>query len=113
MKFSCEQCNIDFENKFSYLKHKKDNNKHNEHTIKKNDMSSGPAICPKCGKNFANEYLMKIHLMVHKRQENTETVKCELCDFKTKFPSNLKGHIERHKYSAAGEKSFLCTHCPM
>ena len=78
-----------------------------EHIQSKHRATEFP--CDKCGKKFSS----KSGLFVHRREQHTtspRSVKCDICDFVSKGPRNLKKHKEIH--NTAAYKKYKCLFCP-
>ena len=73
----------------------------NLRTHVKNLHSEGEVPCPLCGKQFANDSLMKRH-----RRKEHDPLRCKHCDYTTPDHFQLKTHTRKHF-----DPTFKCSYC--
>jgi KRAB domain-containing zinc finger protein len=121
--FECDRCGKSFENRmklanhlnnhFRVLKHRCKGceksfstvaslRKHYATTHKNLQFKEKRFACDECPKRYLTEFLLGQHKLSH---ENLREQRCDLCEFATNSPYDLKNHIKRiHE----ARKDFIC-----
>ncbi len=92
-EFRCIVCDKTFDNVTSLQRHNK-----RLHHVR--------CRCPKCGKGFAQKYLLKEHLKVH---ETTKAHHCDFCGKAYKRPESLRVHKKKH----LNRREYKCSVCDL
>lgn len=83
-QFKCEHC--EFKSKFnSCLK------RH----VETAHINTDPVTCPECHKQSANIYTLRIHMKLHKKENEIKIFQCVECSYKTRHSGAYKDHIKR------------------
>lgn len=101
-RFSCDDCNKKYFNKYGLAQH-----------IKANHLSPHKYLC-KCGKNFSADYALYVHRKICELPENLMQFSCEHCDFKCRKKSRLSSHFRMYHLPEDLKRSlprFNCNHC--
>ena len=92
--FKCEEC----EKKFYTMSLLRDHRR--EHT-------GDNFECEVCHKVFVRRKQLYYHRKVHRIQNSNEILKCDECDYTTRFPSGLKYH-KKNNHSTGPAPDFKC-----
>ncbi|XP_066144851.1 zinc finger protein 761-like isoform X2 [Euwallacea fornicatus] len=71
-------------------------------------INTEPVMCPVCEKQSANIYTLRIHMKLHKTEQEVKMFQCVECPYKTRHSSSFKSHLKRHD----SPNKFKCTNCP-
>lgn len=80
------------------------------HMEKRHLLTSPKIICKDCGKEFAKNYLLRVHSEFHLPKEVRKIHQCPHCDKKFTSTILVKYHVKR-AHEGKIEKSFVCHLC--
>ncbi|KAJ3633719.1 hypothetical protein MTP99_010650 [Tenebrio molitor] len=94
VKYACDICNIFFNNKTKYNKHKKTHD------------DSNPFKCNECSQTFSKKLHLNVHLRSHTKDEDKKFI-CKSCNKQFMYEYQLK----QHEYKHTDEKPYPCKFC--